>query len=120
MPNEVGPHVGVGVLEAVAHTGLRTEVYNPVDIDAAGEVVKRLVVREIDLLEPEAIAELLLKVSEPRPLQRRVVIIVEIVDADDLPAALEQRARRCRADEPRSPRDQNSHGRCIGGAAESA
>ena len=81
---------------------------------------ERLGVGEIDPLEAEAVAELPLQLVEPRLLQRRIVIIVEIVDPDDVVAALEQGARGRRADEPRSPGDQNSHGRAIGGAVGSA
>ena len=50
-------------------------------------------VGKIEPFEPESVAELLLQAREPRLLQPGVVIIVEIVDADDLVAALEQRAR---------------------------
>ena len=53
---------------------------------------------------------------EARPLERRIVIIVEIVDADDLLAALEQRARRVRSDETRGSGDKNSHDGPIGAA----
>ena len=84
------------------------------------KLVQRFGIGEVDAFEAEPVAELLLQLVEPRLLQRRIVIIVEIVDADDLVAALQQRARRRRADEPRSPRDQNSHGRSIGGAVRSA
>ena len=61
---------------------------------------ERLLVAEIDLFEREGIAVCARKAFEPRLLQRRIVIIVEIVDADDLsPRASSARA----VDEPMNP-----------------
>src|SRR5438874_13620454 len=115
MPDQVRLDVRLRVLEAVADSGLRAEMHNTVDINGIGKALERLGVREIDTLEPETIAELLLQVCEPRLLQFRIVIIVEIVDSDDLVAALEQNARRRRTDETCSSRNQYSHGRSLGG-----
>src|SRR5438270_11581130 len=120
MADQVGSNISARVLEAVADARLCAEVDDAVDLDRVGEALERLGVGEVDLLEPEAIAELLLHSRQPRLLERRIIIFVEIVDADDLVAPLEQGARRRRADEPRSPRDQYSHGRPIGGAVRSA
>src|SRR3954452_10752318 len=91
-----------------------------VDGDRVGEALQGIRVGEIDPLEAKAVAELLLKARKPRLLQPGIVIIVEVVDADDLVATLEQSARRCCPNESCSPRDQNSHGRCIGGAVRRA
>src|SRR5207253_10134392 len=91
-----------------------------VNFDRVGEAFEIVRIGEIDALETKPVAELLLQVAQPRLLERRVVISIEIVDADDLVAALEQRARCRRADEPRSPGYKNSHGRSLGGAVQSA
>ena len=87
----------------------------------AAEITRLYIrVRDNQPLEAKAMAEQLQKPGQPRLLQRRVVIIVEIVDSDDLVAALEQRARGRCANEPCGTRDQNSHDRAIGGAVWSA
>ena len=118
MADEVGLHVGCRVLDAVADAGLGAEVDDAVEARcASARRFSAVGIGEIDPLEAEAIAELAREAVEPRPLQRGIVIIVEIVDPDDLVAALEQGARGGRADEARSPCDQNSHGRAHRGCS---
>ena len=80
MTDEVRLDVGARVLEAVADAGLRAEMDDPVDVDAVGERLQRGGVGEVDPLEAEAVAELARETVEPRLLERRIVIIVEIVD----------------------------------------
>src|SRR6185369_14487523 len=110
MADQVRLNVGHRIFEAVADAGLRPEVNDTVDVDRVGECLQRIGIREIQTLEPEAIAELLLQLGEPRLLETRIIIVVQTVDPDDVVAALEQCPRRRSADEPRSTCDQNSHG----------
>ena len=119
MADEVRLHIGLRVLDAVADAGLRAEMDDAFESIGVGKPLKRFGVREIDAFEAEAVAVLAREIVEPRLLERRIVIIVEIVDADDVVAALQQGARRCRADEARGSCNENSHGRPIGGAAQS-
>ena len=105
MADQVRLDVGARVFEAVADAGLGAQVDDAGDVERICERFERIGVREIEALEAVAVAELLLQSRKPRLLQLGVVIIVETVDSDDLVAALEQRARRCSADEPRSSRD---------------
>src|SRR5689334_425134 len=109
MPDEVRSNVSLRVLDAVAHACLGPEVDDVVESVGASEPLQRLGIREVDALEPEAIAVLALKATEARLLQCGIVIIIEIVDADDLVAAFEKCARSGCSDETRSSRDQNSH-----------
>src|SRR5256885_1588437 len=120
MPDEVRLHVGLRIFEAVANARLRAQVDDPVDLDRVGEGLERFGVGEVEVLEPEAVAELLLKLGEPRLFELGIVISAEAVDADDLVAPLEQGPRCRSADEPRSPGDQNNHGRLLGAAVRSA
>src|SRR5438105_15384603 len=119
MPDEVGLDVGLRVFQAVADASLRAEVDDTVDLERIGDALQRLSVGEIHAFETNAIAKLLLQLRHPRLLQARIIIIVEIVDADDLVAAFEQCPRYGSADEPRSPSNQYRHRRPIGGAAAS-
>ena len=48
---------------------------------------------------------------QPGPLQRHIIIVAEIVDADHGLAACQQGAADMRADEPGSARDEDGHGR---------
>ncbi len=120
MADEVRPDVRLRIFEAVTHPGLRPEVDDAVDVDAARGAFQCFGVGEIDALEAELVAELLLQLRQPRLLQLRVVIVIEAVDPDDLVAALEQGARCRRSDKPRSSRDQNRHGGFLGAAVRSA
>src|SRR5438309_8256680 len=91
-----------------------------VDLDCVRERLERVSVREIQPLEAEAVAILPREPVEPSLLQRRVVIIVEAVDSDDIVTALHQRATRRGADEARGPGDKHSHVRSLGGAGHGA
>ena len=62
--NEVGAHIGLGVFEAVAHPGLRTEMDDSLDFYRVGETGERLRIGKIDPFEAKAIAELMLEVVE--------------------------------------------------------
>src|SRR5574338_565926 len=117
MADEVRLNIGLRVLEAVADPRLRAEVDDAVEVLCIGEPREGGRIGEVDALEGEGVAEVLLQPREPRLLQHRIVIIVEVVDPDDLVAAVEQRPRGRRSDEPSRPRDQYRHGAAIGGAA---
>src|SRR5689334_10242450 len=120
MPDQVRPNVSIGVLDTIAHARLGPQVDDVVESVGVSEPLQRLGIREVDAREPEAIAVLALKATEARLLQRGIVIVVEIVDADDLVATFEKCARSGSSDETRSSRDQNSHQAPIGGAVGSA
>ena len=108
--DEVRLHIGLRVLDAVANARLRAEMDDAFELDAVRKALERFGIGEIDPLEAEAVAELARQIVEPRLLERRIVIIVEIVDSDDVVAALEQCARGRSADEARGSCDENSHG----------
>ena len=74
-------------------------------------------IREVRSFETKAVAEAAIEIVEPGQLQRRIIIIVEIVDPDERLAAIEQHARYGCADEAGRARDQNSHKRAIRAAA---
>jgi len=114
MADEVGPHISPGVFEAVADSGLGSEMNDPVYPERGRSAAERLKVREIHALEMEGAVVTALEPVEAVQLQPRVVIIVEIVDSEDGLAALEQRIRGRCSDEPRDAGDQNSHGPLIG------
>jgi len=86
VPDEVGAHIGAGVVDAVAYPGLRPEVDDPVEVAAIGQAGELVGLGEVDLAEAEAVAEILRQPIQARLLERRVVIIVEVVDPDHLVA----------------------------------
>ncbi len=114
--DEIGGHIGLGMLDAVPDARLGPEM----DDAVAGVLVhhrgQSIGVREIDLEHTDAIAVLLRELIHARSLECGIVIVVEIVDADHVLAALEKRACRVRSDEPRSPGNKNSHDGPLGAA----
>src|SRR5580704_10512606 len=62
-------------------------------------------VGEVEPVKSEVLE--LAKDGEPCLLERRIVIGVDVVDADDRPAAFKQPARQAKADEARGAGDQN-------------
>ena len=60
MADQVRLDVSAGVFEAVAHASLCTEVDDAADLDFVGEALQGALIGEIQTLEAEAIAELLL------------------------------------------------------------
>ena len=94
--DEVGLDIGLRVLEAVADARLRPEMDDAVDVDccrrsrlsaSASAKSTRSKRKRLPILPRELV--------EPRLLERGIVIIVEIVDADDVLAALEQARAPC-------------------------
>jgi hypothetical protein len=110
MPHHVGLHVDIGVDLRVADPRLRRQVDDPVEIAMAlGQPQHGLAVGDVALDEGESgrLAQRL----DPRELEDRVVIVAEIVDADDRLASRQQGAGDVRADEPGDTCDENgSHG----------
>ena len=119
MADEVRLHISLRVLDAVADPRLRAQMNDAFELVCVGKPLERFGVGEIDSFEAEAVAVLTQEIVEPRLLERRIVIVIEVVDADDVVAALEEGTRSSRADEPRGSSNENSHGRPIGGAARS-
>ena len=94
---EVGIRIGVRIDQRVAHAGLRGEMH---DVGKAmlGEQRRHAgAVGEIELDEAEA--AILRELVEARLLERRIVVGVEIVEADDGAAIRQQPARHMKADE---------------------
>ena len=96
--------VGVRIGDGVPHAGLRREVHHARRAPLLEHPAHRLGVGDVDAHEREALA---VQARQPRFLQRGVVVRVEIVEAEDLVAAIEQPARHVVADEPGGARHQD-------------
>ena len=64
MANEVGLDVSGGVLDAVADPGLRPKMDDTIEIDLVGEGLECIGVSEIEPLEPEAISEVVIELTQ--------------------------------------------------------
>ena len=106
--DQIGIDVGMGVFERIAHTGLGGEIDDPLRPVGAERPVNGFPIfqRNADFGEAGVIIE-------PRQagfFQGDIVIVVDVVDADDFVPARQQRVRQSRADESRGTRDQHFHG----------
>lgn len=98
---DVGVHVGVGVGQRVAHTGLGGQVHHPV----RGSIKGRIECRAVGQITPHQLeADLAIQPNDPGFLQGRVVVVVEVVEPHNLVAPVEQGGAHVCADEARSTR----------------
>ena len=118
--DDVGVDIGLGILDAVADAGLGPEVD-----DAAGRVLREqgghaVAVRQIQRVVD--IARMRQQQVEPRLFQGRVIIVIEIVDADHGFAARQQTLGGMKADEAGGSGDedgaQGAHGIAIAPGAQ--
>ena len=110
MAHHVGGDVGVGVDERVPDAGLGGEVEDAVDVGMGGsDGGKRVPVGDVGQVEMESPAAF--ECGQASALEVRVVVGVEIVDADHRVAAIEQGARGVHADEARDAGHQHGHPR---------
>ncbi len=111
--DKVRLHVGLRVLHAVANAGLRprwtmrSKSDVPASSSSAAESAKST------CLNWKPVAEIRAQPLQPRPLQRWIVIVVEVVDSDDAVPACKQGTRGTGTDEAGHPRDENRHRRGL-------
>ena len=109
--DDVRVDVRVRVRDRVAHARLRGEVHDAVEPVLHEQRLHARAVGDVHLHEREA--ALWYEAREPRLLQRRVVVVVEVVKTHNLLAAIEKDMRDMRADEARGTSDKNCHGRSL-------
>ena len=108
MSDKIGANIGGGIFEAVAHPGLRAEMYDPVDRRVAQCGAKRLRIGKVEPMEAK-VSPFCRNHREPRLFQLRVVICVEVVDPDHRITARKQGAGDVHADEAGASGDENGH-----------
>src|SRR5262245_13419473 len=84
----VGIDIAVRVLEGVADTGLRGEVHHALRPVFGKQFFYRRPILQVTSCKLEA--RQAFEPRQPRLLQADIVVVAEVVDADDLVAALEQ------------------------------
>jgi hypothetical protein len=105
--HEVRLHVGAGIFERIPDARLRRHVDDAVEALGGEQCAQYRAVGDVDLREAEL--RMRLELAEPRALERRVVVVVEVVDADHLVTARQQGRGDVHADEARRAGDQDLH-----------
>ena len=108
--DQVGPHIGERMIQRIAHPRLRRQVNHvPQTADPCHFAQHAVVVGDVQPVEAEA--GLFGQPRQPRLLERNVVIVVEVVDADDLFAARKQRLSDVITDEAGGAGHEEAHQR---------
>src|SRR5665213_243458 len=103
--DEIGINVSLRVDQRMTHAGLSGEMHDVRKTVFGKERSHAGAIGEIELDEAEA--RKLGQFRKPRVFQLRIVIGIQVVDADDRPGALQQTARDVKADETGGPGDKN-------------
>ena len=106
---DVGRHVDMRILRGVAHTRLRGKVDHAPWLVRGKRRLDRRAIGQIRRYM--GVVRVIHEARQPRLLQVHVVVVAEVVDADDFITALKQSHGDMRADEPRGAGYQNLH--CV-------
>ena len=99
--------IGMRILESIADPGLRSQIDDPLGPVRGKHSLDFLAVGEVGFYKMKIV--LALQPRQTRELQIDVVIVVEVVNADDLVTAGDQRSCGLRADEARDAGNKNLH-----------
>ena len=108
MTFDIGTGIGEGVDQRVPHPGLRRQIDDPLDIGMGlRNRLHRVVVGNIRFDKGKAVQ--LIQFRQARTFQRRVIIVIDDVDADDPFAAFCQRPTRMKPNEAGNAGNEDSH-----------
>ena len=106
--NKIRADIGGRIVEAVAHPRLCPQMYDPVDRRVSQRGAKRIRIGKVEPMEAE-VSPFCRNHREPRLLQLRIVISIEIINPDHRIAARKQGAGDVHADEAGASGDENGH-----------
>src|SRR5688572_31403845 len=89
--HEIAVNVSVGICQRISHSCLSREMDDALRPDAAEELGGALSVRQIELLEMESGS--IEKLRQPVLFQRGIVVVVQIVHAEDFVAFVQKALR---------------------------
>ncbi len=128
--HEIGIHIGEGILDGIAHAGLRTEVHDGVKALAGKDFRQPHAVCQVAQDKAEGPAETagdgvvpvvarlfgkhLLRIGNAQLRQTRIfqlpgIVVIDVVESDNRVAAAQQPAYHLRPDKPGRPGNQYFH-----------
>ena len=105
--NQIAVDIGMGVFDRIAHPGLRGQMHDAVELVHCKQRGHAGTVGHVELDEIKA--GLGRQTRQPVMLERRVVIVVQIIQADHLIAACQQQLADMHADEAGRAGDEYFH-----------
>jgi hypothetical protein len=103
--NDIGIHVRMRVLDGIPHPGLGGQIHD--GVERLEQALHRFTVCDVRLDEPESSVRGQLR--QASTLQGNVVVRVEVVDANDGIAALEETLAEMKPDETRCTGHEDFH-----------
>lgn len=100
---DIAVHVHMRIGGGVAHAGLRGQMHDTIGLVRREQVFNRLAVGQVG--GDVGVGRMVLEAREPRLLQGHVVVVVEVVEADDFVTAGQEDLGYVGADEARSSGD---------------
>jgi hypothetical protein len=85
---EIGVEIGMGILQRVTDTSLRGKMHDRSEFAVAKNGLYALAIGEIDLVKTEVVE--FAENGDTRVLQRRIIIVVDAVEAHDRAASLQK------------------------------
>jgi len=102
---DIGVDIGLRILQRVAHPGLRGKMDDRSELAVAEHGFREFAIGEIEPVKSEILV--LAKNREPRLLECRIVIGIDIIYADNRAAMLKQPSREAKSDKACGAGDQN-------------
>ncbi len=122
LAHQVRADVGLRIDQRIADARLRADMDDSVEAVRLGECGQCVLVAKVDLLEGEGVSLSPAKPLDPGALQRRIVIVVEIVETNDLMTEVQKLGGGKETDESGGARHENfheSHNKGAGNSRES-
>src|SRR5690349_15024030 len=102
---KIGVHINVRVLQRITNAGLRGQMHHWAELALRKNGLNRGSFGEIDLVEGKVVE--FAQNRQPRLLQRRIVIIIDTVDADHRATGFKKPAGKSKSDEARGAGDED-------------
>ena len=113
MPHQIGLDIGMRVLDRIPHPRLRAEMDDAVEVLAFEHLGELGHAGEVLLVEGKAIAAHFAQGSKAILLEADLIIVVDVIDADNAVAAREELAGEAVANEPGGAGDEGAHGGSV-------
>jgi hypothetical protein len=108
---DVARHIGLRIDQRVADARLRRQVDDDLELLAGVQLAEPGAIGQIHAHEAKSLNPL--ELAQARLLQRDIVVVIQIVEANDRPPLLQQPAGQVKTDETRHADDQDRHVRCF-------
>jgi hypothetical protein len=105
--DDVALDMGVRLFQRMAHPRLSAQMHDALESFGGEQPRHRVTVGQVHMDEPESSAPL--EPGETGLLERHVVVVIQVVESDNLVAAIEETLCGGRSNKPRGARNEKFH-----------